>query len=104
MDKNPLLEQENYFKGYDDSVNSLKNRPELLEFDRLCYEIFENTEAGRKFMELVTDRYLLAPACIPGSPTFDKEAMWGEGLRYGFLLLRNSVKSHKQRIAVQGHK
>lgn len=102
MEKNPLLEPENYFKGYDKSVESLKNDPKLLEFDKLCYELFENQEAGRRFIELVTDRYLLAPSTLPGSPSASNEAMWGEGLRYAFLLLRNSVKSHKQRIMAAG--
>lgn len=99
---NPLIQPENYFKGYDESVANLKNDPKLIEFDKLCYELFEHQETGRKFIELVTDRYLLAPTCMPGSPTFQSEAAWGEGLRYAFLLLRNAVKSHKQRI--EAHK
>lgn len=103
MKKNPLLEQENYFEGYQKSVEALKNDPKLLEFDKLCYELFENQEAGRRFIELVKDRYLLAPSTLPGSPTASNEAMWGEGVRYAFLLLINAVKSHKQRINAQGH-
>lgn len=96
--KNPLLEPENYFKGYQKSVDALKNNPELLEFDKLSYELFEHQEAGRRWLEHVTERYLLAPAGLPGSPTFPNEAMWGEGVRYAFLLIRNAIKSHKQRI------
>ena len=96
--RNPLIEQENYWEGYQKNIDNLKNNPELLEFDKLCYELFEHQEAGRKFIELVTKRYLLAPSGTPGSPTFPNECMWGEGVRYAFLLLRNAVQSHKQRI------
>jgi hypothetical protein len=104
-DTNPLIQPENYFQGYDASVEALKNDPTLIEFDKLCYELFEHQEAGRKFIELVTNRYLLAPSCSPGSPNFGEQAIWGEGLRYAFLLLRNAVQAHKQRIqAVQGKK
>ena len=106
QEKNPLIEPENYFKGYEESAEALKNDPQVikgLEFDKLCYELFERQEAGKKFIEYVTDRYLLAPSSLPGSPTFDNEVKWGEGLRYAFLLLRNAIKSHKQRIQAQGN-
>lgn len=95
---NHLLEQENYFKPYQQSVEDLKNQPQIIEFDRLCYELFESQEIGRKFIEHVTNTYLLAPSGTPGSPTFSQECMWGEGVRYAFLLLRNSITQHKQRI------
>ncbi len=100
---NPFIQQENYFKGYEESVEKLKNDPKLIEFDKMCYELFEHQETGRKFIEYITERFLLAPASTPGSPYFDNEVKWGEGLRYAFLLLRNAVKSHKQRIQAQGN-
>ena len=65
----------------------------------MCYELFEHQEIGRKFIEHVTNRYLLAPGGIPDSPTYPQQVMWAEGVRYAFLLLRNSIKSHQQRIA-----
>jgi len=96
---NPILEQENHFAGYQESIEALKNQPELVEFDKLCYELFEMNEMGKKFMEHVTDRFLLSTAGQPDHPSFANQAVWFEGVRYGFLLLRNSVKSHQQRIA-----
>jgi hypothetical protein len=102
IDKNPLIQPENYFEGYAKSAEALKNNPEIIEFDKLCYELFEHQEAGRKFIEIITNRYLLAPLGSPGSPTFSQDVMWGEGLRYAFLLLRNSVRAHQQRINAQG--
>ena len=98
MEKNPILEQENYSAGYNESIENLKNSPPIVEFDKLCYELFEMQEMGRKFLEYVTDRYLLSVGGMPGSPTYPQEIMWAEGVRYAFLLLRNSVTQHKQRI------
>jgi hypothetical protein len=102
IENNPFLQPENYFKGYDESIKKLKNDPSLIEFDKVCYELFEHQEIGRRFMELVTDRYLLMPGSLPGSAYFDNEVKWAEGLRYAFLLLRNAIKSHKQRIEAEG--
>ena|ERR1700733_1623627 len=99
--KNSLIEPENYFKGYAESAEKLKNQPEILELDKLCYEVFEHYEPGKKLMEVLVNRFLLAPSSTPGSTTFDNEVKFGEGLRYAFLLLRNCVKSHKQRIMAQ---
>jgi hypothetical protein len=96
--RNPILEQENYAEGYNKSIEELKHNPEIVEFDKLCYELFEAQEMGRKFIEHVTNRFLLAVGGQPGSPTFSQEVMWSEGVRYAFLLLRNSVIQHKQRI------
>ncbi len=98
QDRNPLLEPEDYFAGYKDSIDKLKNDPKVIEFDKLCYELFSVNDLGKKFIELVTERYLLTVAGTPGSPTYPQECMWSEGVRYAFLLLRNSVKQHEQRI------
>jgi hypothetical protein len=39
MEKNPFLEQENFFDGYQKSIGELKNNPCLIEFEKLCYEL-----------------------------------------------------------------
>ena len=104
MENNPLLQPEDYFQGYQKSIEDLKHNPQILEFDKLTYELFEHQEVGRKWLELAIERYILAPAGTPGSPTFANEVMWGEGVRYPFLLIRAAIKAHKQRIHAEGHK
>ena len=96
--ENPFIKPENYFHGYQENIEKLKNDPSVIEFDKLCYELFEMQDMGKKFMEHVTNRYLLATAGSPDSPTFAQQCMWSEGVRYAFLLLRTHITSHKQRI------
>lgn len=96
--RNPLLEPEDYGAQYRQSAEALKNHPQIVEIDRLCYEIFEMNTHGKRLMEILTERYLLTVAGTPGSPTYPQECMWSEGVRYAYLLLRNSAKQHKQRI------
>lgn len=97
--KNPFIEQENYFAGYDKSIDELKNTPHIIEFDKLCYELFLMNDQGKRFMEIVTERYLLRVSGSPGSPSYTQECMWSDGVRYAFLLLRNSITQHQQRIS-----
>ena len=33
--KNPLIEPENYFAGYQESIEKMKNNPQLIEWDKL---------------------------------------------------------------------
>jgi hypothetical protein len=98
QERNPLIEPENFFQGYQQSIENMKNNPQVVEFDKLCFELFEMNPQGKRFIELITERYLLTVAGAPGSPTYPQECMWSEGVRYAFLLLRNSVKQHQQRI------
>lgn len=98
MEKNPFLEQEDYFKGYNENIDKLKNNPELLAFDTLCYELFENQESGREFMKLIIDRYLLPSLVSKGNPTYQIDVLWQEGFKDAWRMIRHSVLSHKQRI------
>ena len=102
MDKNPLIEQENYFEGYQKNIENLKNNPELLEFDKLCYELFEHQDAGRRFMALVTEKYLIPSMVSKGNPTYQLDVLWQEGFKDFARMIRNCVLSHKQRINAQG--
>ena len=56
---NPLIQPEDYLAGYRYNVEALKNNPALFEFDKLCYELFKMNEQGKRFMELIHDRYLM---------------------------------------------
>jgi hypothetical protein len=97
MDKNKYIEPENYFEGYNDSIKDLKNNPKVIEFDKLCYELFEHQEAGRRFVEMVTERYLI-PTIVQKGPTYQIDILWQEGFKDAFRMIISSVKSHAQRI------
>src|SRR5215469_14524277 len=95
---NPLIEPENYYEGYKKSIEELKNNPKLLEFDKLCYQIFENTDAGKKFIELIKERYLI-PAIVGRSQNYQVDVLWQEGFKDFPRMIINCVNSHKQRIS-----
>lgn len=96
--KNPLLEPENYLEGYQKSINSLKNQPEVVEFDKLCYEVFEASEMGRRFLEFATNRFIVNSQIARSAPTYQIDTIWQEGFRDAYRMIMNHVQSHKQRI------
>lgn len=100
---NPLLQPEDFMSGYRESVEKLKNNPELISFDKLCYETF-HTEMGKKFMEVVIERYLIPPLADRNSPNFPDMAVWSEGFKDAFRMIRGCIKSHQQRINAEINK
>ena len=104
MEHNPILEQENYFKQYQASIEQLKNHPEVLTFDKLCYELFEANPTGRKFIEYAENRYIFPSLAQRGSATYQIDVIWGEGFKEAFRTIKNAVTSHKQRIKSEMNK
>jgi len=94
---NPLLQPEDFMVGYNESIDNLKNNPQLLAFDKLSYELF-SSELGKKWMEVVIDRYLIPPMADRNSPNFPTNAVWAEGFKDFVRMLRMCVHSHSQRI------
>jgi hypothetical protein len=98
---NPLLKPEDYGAGYRDSKENLKNRPELVELDKLCYELFQVNEMGKEFMKIITERYLIPPMADRNSPSFGTSAVWAEGFKDAFRMIRMAAMSHEQRIRAE---
>ena len=96
---NPLIQPEDYFKGYQDSIDKLKNDPAVVAFDKLCYEVFEGSEVGKKFLEFAKERFILHSQITRGNPTYQLDVIWQEGFRDAYRMIINHVTSHKQRIA-----
>lgn len=95
---NPILQQENHFAGYQKSVDDLKSQPEIVEMDKLCFEIFGMTEQGKRFMELVTERYLIPSMAKRGSKDYAIDVVWAEGFKEFGRMILGSVAAHQQRI------
>jgi hypothetical protein len=100
---NPLLQPEDFTKGYRESIEALKNRPELIQFDKMCFELF-NSELGKKFMEYVLENYVIPPMADRNSSNFSINAVWAEGFKDFARMLRASIKSHDQRIKAEENK
>jgi len=101
---NPLLQPENYLEGYQKSIDELKNQPEVVMFDKLCYEVFEATEIGRKFLEFAKERFIIHSQITRGNPTYQLDVIWQEGFRDAYRMILSHVQSHKQRIIAGANK
>lgn len=107
MEKNHLIEPENYFEGYNQSIENNRNDPNnliFLEFDKLCYEIFENQEVGKRFIEIITELYLIPAIVSRGNPTYPIDILWQEGFKDFARMILSHIKSNKQRIKAETNK
>lgn len=95
---NPFLQQEDYFAAYKKNIDAMRNDPSVLEFDKLCFELFSCNEQGKKFMEHVTERYLIPALAKPGTATYQIDVIWAEGFKYFARMLTGGIRTHLQRI------
>ena len=96
--KNPFLESEDYFKPYSDKIKDLRNQPELIEFDKLSYELFEMNPQGKRWLEIIKEKYLIYSLAQRGSPTYQIDVLWQEGFKDFPRMLLIALLAHKQRI------
>jgi hypothetical protein len=97
-EKNPLLESEDYFAPYKKSIEEMRNHPDLIEFDRLCFELFEANTQGKKFIEIMKERYLFPALARVGTPTYQLDVLWGEGMKDFIRMLIAAIRSYQQKI------
>lgn len=101
--ENPFLKQENYFEGYQKSIDDMKYRPELIEFDKLCYSVFKSKD-GKKLMEMIVERFLLPGFVDPSAKNPGDAALYFEGFKNAYRILKNCVQSHELRIKSESMK
>jgi hypothetical protein len=94
---NPLLQPEDFFAGYKESIEKLKQDPNLILFDKLCYEVF-STEHGKKLLELAKDRYLIPAIVDRGAPNYAQMVIWADGFKDSWRMIIGAIASHDQRI------
>lgn len=97
---NPYLQPENYFEGYQKKIDELKNRPDVVELDKLCYLVFQS-EDGKKLLNEFLERYLIPGFVNPGAQHPGQAALYYEGFKEGFRLIRGSINAHRQRIEAE---
>lgn len=98
IDENPLLKPEDPFEGYKKSIEEIQKNPQYIEFTKLCYELFEINSQGKKFIEHITERYIMPSLVARGSPTYQLDVLWEKGFKEFGLMLIDSIKSYQQRI------
>ena len=103
MDYKSLPGQEDYWDGYTASINKLKNNPDVVEFDRLCFEVFNKTEAGALLLSQLTERYLI-PSTPSRGENYAHSCIYYEGFRDCIRLLIQSTKGYKSRKEAEDKK
>ena|ERR1700739_2390542 len=101
LEDNPFIKPENFFEGYNQSIEDFKNRPELVSFDKICHDLF-TSDVGKKFMEYVHENFLIPPMADRYGRNFKEMIIWGEGFKDAFRTLKMHVRSHAQRIQAEG--
>lgn len=101
---NAMLEPEDYSAGYQKNIDALRNNPEVIAFDKMCYEVFDANETGRKFLEFAKERFLIHSQIQRGAPTYETDLVWQEGFRDSYRMIIQAVMSHQQRIKAGAEK
>lgn len=98
---NPYLEREDFFAGYNKSIDELKKDPTLIELSRLHYELFEMNPAGKRCLELWIERYVMPALVNRGQPTYQLDVLWQEGFKDAFRMIRNTIFTYKQQMKAE---
>lgn len=99
---NPYIKSENYYDGYNEKIDALKNNPEIVEMDKLCYEVLEKNEQGKKLLELLEKRFVYPALARPGVQGYSDMVTFYEGVKESIRMLRVSIVSHQSRIDKEG--
>ena len=100
IDENPYIKPENYYAGYQDSMEKLKENPDLVEFDKLCHLVFTSPD-GIALMDQIDKRYLLPSLASPASANYETMVVYTEGFKEAFRMIKGFVLSHDQRIKAE---
>jgi hypothetical protein len=104
LHENPFIKPTDYWAQYRENIEKLKNHPESLAFDKLCYELFHVNEQGKKFMEIVTDKFIIPALVERGTPNYHDSLIWCEGFKGFPLMLKQYVRTHLDRAKAEINK
>lgn len=101
---NPFLKPTDYYEGYKENIDKLKDNPLVCEFDKICYELFGILEQGKEFLKVVEKRFLIPALAQRGSPSYAIDCIWADGFKDAFRHIIQCVESHNQRIKAEMNK
>ncbi len=100
IEENPYIKPENYYQGYQDSIEKLKDKPDIVQFDKLCHMVFY-TEDGKTLMNEIEKRYLIPSLASPAGGNYKTMVVYTEGFKEAFRMIKACVSSHQQRIEAE---
>lgn len=94
---NPYINPANYLDGYQESLDKLRQNKDVIQFDKLCFEVLETTPQGRKLQQLFKDRFIYTSTPAQLNTNYDFACIFYEGFREAFRHLLANVESYRQR-------
>ena len=92
-----ILGQEDYFKGYQDNIDKMREEGEHFEFDKKCYEVFKASEAGKDLLDYFMEKIVIAPVPAQINESYANSCIYFEGYREGYRQILHAVKSYPLR-------
>jgi hypothetical protein len=93
---NPFLKVNDPFEPQREQQDKVKK--ELIEFQRLCFEVFHMHKDGIKLYELIKERYITRSLFAPTQPNASELALYYEGFKEALRGLWNQGRTHQMRI------
>ncbi len=103
-DPNLLIGQEDYWAGYNASIEKLNNDPSVVEFDRLCWHVFGNSEEGKKLLKYFEDRIIFPSIPGQGTPDYQQKCMYYEGYKESIRQLIYATRNYPIRKEAEDKK
>lgn len=98
---NDLPGQDNYFRGYQESIDSMgKDGKEPFEYDRLCYEVF-NSDSGKELLAYFKDSIIAGSVPAKLGEHYQVSCIYYEGYREAFRQIIAAVKQYPIRREAQ---
>ena len=96
---NPILEA---MAGTDPYANVREKVDEglkqLIELQRLCYEVFQVSDNGKKLYEIIREKFIIPARFSPTDPSSADLALYWEGFKEAMRGLWDQGCMHKKRI------
>jgi len=97
--KNPGIEIPNPYEELQGNIDKMaQENPEMLEESKLCYEVFERNEYGKKLLKIYEDRFLFASLVNPFSVNVNESSMYWVGFTDVIKGFKRQIADHKMRI------
>lgn len=94
---NPFILPFNYTKDYHVAQPDEKSEKKHVDFEKLCFELFEANPKGKKLQAIIKSRFLMAPAPGQIGKNYEQSCIYYEGFKEAYRYLLNCVESYKQR-------
>ncbi len=105
LHENPYLQQEDYLAGYQENIERFREYGKAQSQKQIdAADIAMQQAQGKKFIDLIKERYLLPSLAHYTETNYKNVILWGEGFKDFPRMILNCIRSHEQRIKAEGNK